>query len=69
MYFLRTESELEDSVHEYSGRIMRKGHDCIDYLELMLAEEKLKNFIEFRTDVISLLKLDLKCDEKDDEID
>lgn len=62
MYFLRTESELEDVVHEYTNRIRLRSHDAVDFLELMLAEERLKNFIDFRRDVLALLKIDLKDD-------
>ena len=60
MYFLRTESELEDAVHEYTNRIRLRSHDAVDFLELMLAEERLKNFLDFRRDVLALLRIELK---------
>ena len=57
MYFLHTENELEDAVQEYTNRIRRRRHDPIDFLELMLAEERLQAFIEFSHDILDLLNM------------
>lgn len=66
-YFLHTEIELEGVVHECENRIKYRHHDSIDLLELMLAEERLQVFSEFRRNVLSLLKIELKeGDEKHD---
>lgn len=59
-YFFRTEDELVDIVTEYENRIRRRRHDQIDFLELMLAEERLSAFRDFRRDVLTLLKIELK---------
>ena len=57
MYFLHTENELEETVQEYTNRIRRRRHDPIDFLELMLAEERLQAFIEFSHDILDLLNM------------
>lgn len=59
-YFLHTEIELEDAVHEYESRIKYRHHDTADLLELIIADERLQAFIEFRRDVLALLRIDLK---------
>lgn len=64
LYFLRRVCALEDDVTEYANRIRYRRHDQIDFLELMLAEERLKAFCEFRSDIMSILNLKLK-DDKD----
>lgn len=60
LYFLRRVCELEADVIEYENRIRRRRHDQIDFLELMLAEERLRAFREFRSDVTTILNLNLK---------
>ena len=60
LYFLRRLCFLEDDVVEYENRIRRRRHDQVDFLELMLAEERLRAFKEFRSDVIKILDLNLK---------
>ena len=57
MYFLHTENELEENVKEYENRIRRRSHDSIDFLELMLAEERLQAFNEFRSNILNLLNI------------
>ena len=56
MYFLHTENELEENVKEYANRIRRRSHDSIDFLELMLAEERLQAFNEFRSNIVSAFR-------------
>ena len=57
MYFLHTENELEENVKEYANRIRRRSHDSIDFLKLMLAEERLQAFNEFRSNILNLLNI------------
>lgn len=64
LYFLRRVCELEADVIEYENRIRRRCHDQIDFLELMLAEERLQAFRDFRSDVTTILNLNLKGDKK-----
>lgn len=65
LYFLRRICQLEADVVEYENRIRYRRHDQIDYLELMLAEERLQAFKEFRSDIMSILSLKLKDDKKE----
>lgn len=57
MYFLHTENELEEAVQKYTNRIRRRSHDSIDFLELMLAEERLQAFKEFKGNILDLLNI------------
>lgn len=60
LYFLRRIYELEDDVTEYMNRIRYRKCDAVDLLELLLAKERLQAFKEFRSDVMSILNLNLK---------
>lgn len=60
LYFLRRVCELEDNVAEYRNRVRYRKHDAVDLLELLLAEERLQAFKEFRSDVTTILNLNLK---------
>ena len=62
LYFLRRVCELEDDVAEYRNRIRYRNHDAVDLLELMLAEERLQAFREFRSDIVNILNLKLDGD-------
>ena len=59
-YFLHTEIELENVVHECENRIKYRHYDTADLLELIIADERLQAFLEFRRNVLALLKIDLK---------
>lgn len=59
LYFLRRLCSLEDEVTEYKNRIRYRKYDSVDLLELLLAEERLQAFKEFRSDVVSILNLNL----------
>lgn len=45
---------------EYRNRIRYRKHDAVDLLELLIAEERLQAFKEFRSDVTTILNLNLK---------
>ena len=60
LYFLRRVCELEDDVTEYRNRIRYRKYDTVDLLELIIAEERLQAFKEFRSDVTTILNLNLK---------
>lgn len=62
LYFLRRVCDLEDAVIEYRNRIRYRKYDAVDLLELMLAEERLQAFREFRSDIVNILNLKLDGD-------
>ena len=64
LYFLRRVCELEDYVTEYRNRIRYRKYDAVDLLELMLAEERLQAFREFRSDIVNILNLKLDGGDK-----
>lgn len=63
-YFLHTEIELENVVHECENRIKYRHHDTADLLELIIADERLQAFLEFRRNVLAVLKIELKEDDE-----
>lgn len=62
LYFLRRICQLEDNVVEYRNRIRYRKYDTVDLLELIIAEERLQAFREFRSDVVNILNLKLDGD-------
>lgn len=62
LYFLRRICQLEDNVVEYRNRIRYREYDTVDLLELIIAEERLQAFREFRSDVVNILNLKLDGD-------
>ena len=49
---------------EYRNRIRYRKYDAVDLLELMLAEERLQAFREFRSDIVNILNLKLDGGDK-----
>ena len=64
LYFLRRVCELEDDVMEYRNRIRYREYDTVDLLELIIAEERLQAFREFRSDIVNILNLKLDGGDK-----
>lgn len=64
LYFLRRICQLEDNVVEYRNRIRYRKYDTVDLLELIIAEERLQAFREFRSDVMNILNLKLDGGDK-----
>lgn len=64
LYFLRRICALEDNVMEYRNRIRYRKYDTVDLLELIIAEERLQAFREFRSDIMNILNLKLDGGDK-----